>query len=102
MLNAEHVWNLDESGISPGRDAKGSTREYRLVRKESEDNTRVPIFLYNNRITIMAAVSAGGVVGPSLWVFKGMRLPYREVIISGSCVTETLSSYLPTGALVVI
>ena len=99
-LDAEHVWNLDESGISPGRDAKGSIREYRIVRKESDGDTRVPVFSYTNRITIMACVSAGGVVGPSLWVFKGMRLPYREVIISGSRVTETLSSYLPRSALV--
>ena len=50
----------------------------------------------------MACISAGGVVGLSLWVFKRKRLLYREAKISGSRETETLSSYLPTGAQVVM
>ena len=52
-------------------------------------------FLNQNRVTILPAVSASGHVAPPLFVFKGVRVPYRVVERSGHWVTETFSDYLP-------
>lgn len=99
-LDAERVWNLDETGVTPGRDAKGKIRTFRVVRQGTASNVRVPVFFYTHRVTIMPCVSAGGPQGPSLRVFKGTRLPCRKVQVGNTRVTKSLSSFLPGDALV--
>lgn len=98
-LDSERIWNLDETGVTLGRDARGAVRMFRFVSRGTTGDVRVPMCFYTNRVTIMPCIRAIGAHGPSLWVFKGMRLPYREVKVGETRATETLGSYLPGDAL---
>ena len=99
-LDASRVWNLDETGCSPGKDTQGQTNLHRLLRRNTRSELRAPNFSYNSRVTLMPCISAGGDAGPPLFAFKGARLPYRVVIQNGVECTETLSTHLPQNSLV--
>lgn len=99
-FDAQRIWNLDETGISPGKDVRGSACEKRMHRRGSQKEARVPVFADENRVTIIPVVSAAGVVGPSLWIFQGTRIPCRDVLIGGKRYTHTLSTFLPAHGLV--
>lgn len=99
-LDDESIWNLNETGVTTGRDTRGEVRTFRFVRLGITGNVRVPVCSYTSRVTIMPCISAGGAHNPSLWVFKGTRLPFRGVQVGVTRATESLSSYLPGDALV--
>ena len=52
-------------------------------------------FSYENRITMMPIINADGDCAPPLFVMKGKRVPYREVLQNGIVLPETPLSRLP-------
>lgn len=99
-LYEKRIWNLDVTGISPGRDLKEKNSGARFLRRYSKNDFQLPNFTYNNRLTMLPVVSAAGETGPLLFIFKGVWLPHRKVLVDGVTRTETVSSNLPRVALV--
>eukprot|EP00171_Calliarthron_tuberculosum_P022368 IDg22368t1 len=61
---------------------------------------RTTDFAAINRIRMMLVVSAAGDYGPTLFVFKGKTLPYRNVVRGGHVIAETYADYLPSNAVI--
>lgn len=99
-LDASRVWNLDETGGTPGKDISGASAPRRFLRRDGTRDVKVGDFMNVNRVTMMPVVSAAGDCGPTLFVFKGTNVPYRNVLRNGVVVTETYSTFLPRGAVV--
>ena len=97
-ITADRMWNLDETGTTPGVDTKGETRQRRYVRRRGTREMRVPEFVRTSRATVMPVVSADGQQGPPLFIFKGKRLPFREVVVNGRVEVQTYATFLPHGA----
>lgn len=97
-IDADRFWNLDETGSSPGRDAKGNSRQKRFMRRDGSHEARMPRYTQQSRVTLMPAVSAAGEIAPPLFVVKGKRLPFREVLVDGRVEVQTLAQMLPRGA----
>lgn len=89
------LWNLDESGATPGKDVDGRSACKRLMRRDGIKDLKVPQFLNTHRVTMMASISAAGNSGPPLFVFKGKKLPFRRVVRGGEEVYESLADVLP-------
>lgn len=49
---------------------------------------------------MLSVVSAAGDITPVLFVFKGARIPYREIIVDDAVHFETVAYFLPRDALV--
>lgn len=95
-LDDEHIWNLDETGVSAGRYTAGKVRQPRFMpRDEPATDIKKVGVSKTDRDTVMPCVSAAGDVAPVLFVFKGAQLPFREVRMHGQTRVETLSSHLP-------
>lgn len=99
-LDSYRDWNLDETGTTPGRDSTGATKERKFVRRKEGSDFKTASFKNTHRVTVMPCVSAGGEIGPTLYVFKGQKMPYREVVIAGETVVETLATHLPRNSVV--
>lgn len=99
-LTAERVWNLDETGVSPGRDSRGKIRQPVILRRHGENDAVQAGFSYKDRITFLPSISAAGDIGPCMYIFKGTRLPFRQILVDGEVHTETLTSYLPRHSMV--
>lgn len=99
-LDDERIWNLDESECTPRKDTKGAKREKRLTRRGSLKDRRVAEFVNCHRMTMMPSISAAGDVGPVLYVFQGVQMPYRTVVENGHVRVETLANHLPKNSLV--
>ena len=97
-IDAPRLWNLDETGASPARNAKGNVRQRRFLRRSGTHEMRLPEFVRTSRTTVMPVVSASGESGPPLFVFRGKRLPFREVLHNGKAEIQTYADYLPRGA----
>eukprot|EP00171_Calliarthron_tuberculosum_P004807 IDg4807t1 len=99
-VDAARVWNLDEAGTRPGKDKDGGSRARRyLTRQSGGRDMRVGEFVRQQRTTVMPVVSAEGDIGPTLFVFKGTTLPYRQVKRGDNVVTETYADFLSREAL---
>lgn len=99
-VDAGRIWNLDETGATPGKDVAGASSSRRYTTRSRTGDMRVPDFASTHRTTMMPVVSAAGETGPVLFVFKGSALPYREVSRGSTVVTETFADYLPRGAVI--
>lgn len=97
-INASRLWNLDETGCTPGQDASGqpSTRGY--LCRNCTDDVVLPEWVLESRITLLPVVRAKGDTGPPLLIFDGSKRPYRETLIVCEAVIFTLSSHLPLDA----
>lgn len=60
----------------------------------------MPEFVRTSRATVMAIMNARGDTGPPLFVFKGARPPYRQVVVNGRICTETYASHIPKGSVI--
>ena len=49
-----------------------------------------------NRVTMLPAVSCTGDTAPPLFVFKGFKRPYRQLMQGGSVFLQTIANYLPS------
>ena len=74
-LDEEQIWNLDETGCSPSRDAKENARQPCFLRQGIHIDLQIPEFLSTHRVTIWPAVSPDGDTGPVLFVFKRAQMP---------------------------
>jgi len=99
-LDRYRVWNLDETGTTPGRDSNGATKERKFVRRQKGSDFKTASFKNTHRVTVMPCVNAGGEIGPTLYVFKGQKMPYREVVVGGKLVVETFATHLPRNSVV--
>ncbi len=61
---------------------------------------RVAYFAALQRITMMPAETAAGEYSPTLFVFKGKALPYRNVARGSHPVAETYADYRPHDAVI--
>ena len=68
------------------------------MRRGGAQEMRVAEFTRTARATLMPAISAAGEMGPPLFVFRGLHLPYREAAVDGRIVTQTYASFLPRHA----
>ena len=98
-LDAPRIFNLDESGVTPERDLHGVTASKRLMPRSGCRDICMPEFRNLHRVTIMPVISASGETAPPLFLFKGLRLPYRTLLGNGEVITETPLSKLPSGSL---
>eukprot|EP00171_Calliarthron_tuberculosum_P001354 IDg1354t1 len=98
-LDAARIWNLDETGGTPGKDVSGAGASRRFLRRDGIVDAKIAHFANVSRSTMMPIINAAGEAGPVLFVFKGKALPYRNVLRGGSIRSETLASYLPRGAM---
>ena len=79
-IDEHRAWNLDETGYTPGRDANRNFKRYRYLRRGGTDNIHLPEFVRSSRTTVLPVVSAADDSGQPLFVFRGKRLPFREVV----------------------
>ena len=100
-ITDEYIWNLDETGFSPGKDLRGITQKRRFSRRDNNVQSNVVVAEFKNchRFTMMPCISASGDIGPTLFLFKGIRLPYREVNVGPNRVVETPLHKLPRNSL---
>lgn len=99
-VDPRRIWNLDETGATPGKDVNGASSSRRYLTRGGGGDMRTAEFAAISRITMMPVISAAGDSGPTLFVFKGTRLPYRNVARGGHVVAETYADYLPRDAVI--
>ena len=100
QLDPSRIWNLDECGVTPGRDGEGdSARKHIVTRHGSRDFRSINIG-YDKRVTIMPVISAAGETGPCLLVYKGNSFPYRFHVENGQEKIDTIAHHLPRRAVV--
>eukprot|EP00171_Calliarthron_tuberculosum_P001518 IDg1518t1 len=99
-VDAQRVWNLDETGATPEKEVAEAASRRRFLTRGGSGDLRLPDLGSLHRSTMMPVVSAAGETGPTLFVFKGCSLPFREVVRGGSVVVETVADQLPRNAVV--
>ena len=101
-IDAQRLFNVDEFGITPGRDLASKTQSKRYIARGSAGDSLVGQFKYNDRINLMPVISAAGTAGPPLYVLTGKQIPYRTGLRNGRVVYETPASRLPHKAAVAL
>jgi len=76
------VFNLDETGFTPGRDLDGSGRHGVVTTIGNRAVTSRVTFQYEHRISVLGCVNAVGKSFQSTAVFKGVREPKMNVFLS--------------------
>eukprot|EP00171_Calliarthron_tuberculosum_P023847 IDg23847t1 len=99
-VDASRVWNLDETGATPGKDVDGAPTARHYLTRQGGSDMRAADFKQLHRITMMPVISAAGDYGPTLFAFKGKALPYRSVVRGGNVVAETYADYLPRSSVI--
>lgn len=102
-IDANRLWNLDETGATPGIDTTGASRRKRFTRRNGASDYRLADFSRCSRASMLACISASGQAGPPLFVFKGAKLPFRDVLTKdGRVITETYATHLPRHSCVAV
>ena len=101
-IDATRLFNLDETGMSPGIDCHGVTRKKGLVPRAYRCHTTSADFSTNlSRLSLLECVNAPGESILPLRIFKENRLPYRVRRLSNRLlVTDSATSMLPPDSLV--
>jgi len=99
-IDATRIWNCDETATTPGRDADGKQYSPAYVTRSGSTDVKLGQFVNNNRVTILPAVSASGEQSPALFVFKGVRVPYRSTRHDGVDVVQTYADFLPNESII--
>ena len=100
QLDPFRIWNLDECGVTPGRDRDGASARKHIVTGHSSKDFRSIIIGYDKRVTIMPVISVAGETGPCLFVYKGKSFPYRCYDENGQEKIDTIAHQLPRWAVV--
>eukprot|EP00171_Calliarthron_tuberculosum_P006015 IDg6015t1 len=98
-FDAQRVWNLDETGATPDKDVNGRSSCRRFLDRRGLQDLKIAEFRRTHRVTMLPAISAAGSVAPPLFVFKGKKIPYREVLLGGKAVVQTYADLLPRHSL---
>ena len=93
-LDDERIWNLDETGRNPGKYTTGVSYHRSFLRSSRFKDAKVADFVNTHRVTMMKCISTACDTGPTLFVFKGAKFPYRTVLCHGIESTETMSTFL--------
>ena len=99
-LDPERIWNLDECGVTPGRDEQGASARKRIVTRQGSRDFRSVNVGYEKRVTFMPAICASGETGPCLFVYKGKSFPYRCYVKNGEEHVDSLAHHLPRRAVI--
>ena len=99
-LDPERIWNLDECGVTPGRDEQGASARKRIVTRQGSRYFRSVNVGYGKRVTFMPAISASRETGPCLFVYKGKSFPYRCYVKNGVEHVDSLAHHLPRRAVI--
>ena len=97
-LDPERIWNLDECGVTPGRDDKGASARKRIVTQQGSRDFRSVNVGYNKKVTFMPAISASGETGPCLFLYKSKSFPYRCYVKNGEEHVDSIARNLPRSA----
>eukprot|EP00171_Calliarthron_tuberculosum_P002273 IDg2273t1 len=97
-FDAQRIWNLDETGATPDKDINGRSRCRRFLDRRGAQDLKIAEFRRTHRVTMMPVISAAGQCGPTLFIFKGQRMPYREVLRHGVAHVQTYADLLPRGS----
>lgn len=100
-MDASRVFDLDETGITSGKDRDGGTRRKAIVPRGVRCHAKNVDFEKNlSRVSLIACVSATVDSILPLWIFKGKRLPYRVLSLSyGRNVWKSATILLPPDSL---
>ena len=94
-IDASRLFNLDECGCSPAKEAGSKSRSRRYMPRRGSRDIRRADIADLAPITMMPVISAAGEHGPPLLVFKVTRIPYRVVLNKGICQEESPLTHLP-------
>ena len=70
QIDASRIWNCDETGATPGRDANGKQNLRVYMTRAGSRDAKIGHFLNTNRVTILPAVSANGATTPPMFVLR--------------------------------
>ena len=103
-ITASQLYNVDETGVTPNLDKSKRTCQKMLLRTSMSKTTQVRTTHFKNvdRITMMATVCADGSSFPPFFVLKGMRIPYREIVVDNRYEMESVFDCLPDGSLLTV
>jgi len=99
-IDDSRIFNLDEVGATPGKDADAQTRCKKYLTRNAVNDSRIAQFANTSRVTMMPAICADGSAHLPLFVFKGRCLPYREIERNGIKGLDTYQGRLPRNAIV--
>ena len=94
-MDASRIFNLDEVGISPNKDASRRLACKRIMPRRGNQDFVAPLFKYEDRVTMMPVISAASEAGPPLFVIKGKQMSYRNMLRNGKTYIESPESSLP-------
>ena len=95
-IQARCIWNLDETGATPARECKGVSDANFYLTRAGIGDAKVGHFVNVNRVTMIPAICANGDAMKPLFVFKGSRLPFRQVVRDGITTTDSVADFLPS------
>ena len=78
-FDAQRIFNMDEKGITAGKDATGTRRKGTYTRARMCAQQAGPIFRNCDRMTMMASVCAVGTPGPLIVVLKRTALRTKTI-----------------------
>lgn len=61
----------------------------RYFRADGQSDILVSDIGHTNRFTVLSCISAGGIAAVPLFIFKGIKYPYRQVVVDGRVRVET-------------
>ena len=74
-VDASRIWNCDEMGATPGRDANGKQNVRVCMTRAGSQDAKIGHFLNIKRVTILPAVSANGASTPPMFVLRAFVSP---------------------------
>lgn len=66
-----------------GKDTTRASRHHLFLRRHAETDLKLAEFVRTQHMTMMPCVSAAGNCRPTFFVFKGSKMPYRQVLCVG-------------------
>ena len=99
-IDPSRIWNLDETGATPGKDANGKDNSRIYMTRAGAKDLRTGTILNTNRVTMMPMISASRDMGAPLFVFEGKRLHYCVSLNNGRSCVETYVDSLPRRSIV--
>lgn len=101
-----HVYNLDETGVTPNKDTAKRTNCKHILRSGMAQSSQIRTASFRNvdRVTMLGTICADGTTVPPLFVVKGKSIPYRmiENLDTNRHEMESMFDCLPEGSMVAV
>lgn len=101
-ISVDYMYNLDECGYTPGKHANARLRSRKMIPRKFSQDINIPHFTYDNIITMMPTISAFCSIGPRVFLFKGGRIPFKNVLRHETLISETSLFVILRGSLVAL